>query len=41
MIDSVYVIFSELLHRTDFFPGLGWMMEKKMWQELSPKWPET
>lgn len=31
----------ELLHRTDFFPGLGWMMEKKMWLELSPKWPET
>ncbi|KAJ8311444.1 hypothetical protein KUTeg_010799 [Tegillarca granosa] len=31
----------ELLYRTDFFPGLGWMMEKKTWDELGPKWPET
>ncbi|XP_052786511.1 alpha-1,3-mannosyl-glycoprotein 2-beta-N-acetylglucosaminyltransferase-like isoform X2 [Mya arenaria] len=31
----------ELLHRTDFFPGLGWMFERKLWLELGPKWPDT
>ncbi|XP_064595956.1 alpha-1,3-mannosyl-glycoprotein 2-beta-N-acetylglucosaminyltransferase-like isoform X1 [Liolophura sinensis] len=31
----------ELLYRTDFFPGLGWMMERKTWLELEPKWPVT
>lgn len=29
----------ELLYRTDFFPGLGWMLTKSLWDELSPKWP--
>ncbi|XP_014245534.1 alpha-1,3-mannosyl-glycoprotein 2-beta-N-acetylglucosaminyltransferase-like [Cimex lectularius] len=29
----------ELLHRTDFFPGLGWMLTKEIWAELAPKWP--
>uniref|UniRef100_A0A1I7XVC5 Heat shock protein 70 n=1 Tax=Heterorhabditis bacteriophora TaxID=37862 RepID=A0A1I7XVC5_HETBA len=35
-----------LLYRSDFFPGLGWMMTKfdsnfldKLWDELSPIWP--
>lgn len=28
------------LYRSDFFPGLGWMMTKTLWQELQPKWPE-
>jgi alpha-1,3-mannosyl-glycoprotein beta-1,2-N-acetylglucosaminyltransferase len=27
------------LYRSDFFPGLGWMMTKKLWRELGPKWP--
>jgi len=27
------------LHRTDFFPGLGWMIIKKFWNEIGPKWP--
>lgn len=27
--------------RSDFFPGLGWMMTKNLWQELSAKWPAT
>ena len=27
------------LHLSDFFPGLGWMMTRAMWQELGPKWP--
>ncbi|XP_039976793.1 alpha-1,3-mannosyl-glycoprotein 2-beta-N-acetylglucosaminyltransferase b [Xiphias gladius] len=30
---------AELLYRTDFFPGLGWMLLKEMWDELEPKWP--
>ncbi|CAL8248318.1 unnamed protein product [Lota lota] len=28
-----------LLYRTDFFPGLGWMMLRQLWDELEPKWP--
>lgn len=28
------------LYRSDFFPGLGWMMTQQLWSELSPKWPE-
>lgn len=31
----------ERLFRSDFFPGLGWMMTKKLWEELSPKWPKA
>lgn len=27
------------LLRTDFFPGLGWMLTSKLWQELEPQWP--
>ena len=27
------------LRRTNFFPGLGWMLTKELWTELSPKWP--
>lgn len=30
---------AELLYRTDFFPGLGWMLTKELWSELSVKWP--
>ncbi|KAH9628259.1 hypothetical protein HF086_004169 [Spodoptera exigua] len=29
----------DLLHRTDFFPGLGWVLRKEMWVKLAPKWP--
>lgn len=29
----------ELLYRSDFFPGLGWMMTKKLWLEFGPQWP--
>uniref|UniRef100_A0A7N0T9R5 Alpha-1,3-mannosyl-glycoprotein 2-beta-N-acetylglucosaminyltransferase n=1 Tax=Kalanchoe fedtschenkoi TaxID=63787 RepID=A0A7N0T9R5_KALFE len=28
------------LYRSDFFPGLGWMLTKSTWDELSPKWPK-
>ncbi|CAN6231707.1 unnamed protein product [Urochloa humidicola] len=29
------------LYRSDFFPGLGWMLTKSTWIELSPKWPKA
>ncbi|XP_025083205.1 alpha-1,3-mannosyl-glycoprotein 2-beta-N-acetylglucosaminyltransferase-like isoform X2 [Pomacea canaliculata] len=32
---------AEKLYRTDFFPGLGWMIERKIWMELESKWPQT
>ncbi|XP_028316440.1 alpha-1,3-mannosyl-glycoprotein 2-beta-N-acetylglucosaminyltransferase b [Gouania willdenowi] len=32
---------AQLLYRTDFFPGLGWMLLKEMWDELEPKWPSA
>ncbi|XP_054738847.1 alpha-1,3-mannosyl-glycoprotein 2-beta-N-acetylglucosaminyltransferase [Anastrepha obliqua] len=31
----------EALYRTDFFPGLGWMLTRNLWQELSVKWPKS
>ncbi|KRT83747.1 hypothetical protein AMK59_4564 [Oryctes borbonicus] len=31
----------EQLYRTDFFPGLGWMLTKKLWSELCTKWPKS
>ncbi|XP_034184967.1 alpha-1,3-mannosyl-glycoprotein 2-beta-N-acetylglucosaminyltransferase [Osmia lignaria lignaria] len=32
---------SDILYRTDFFPGLGWMLTRQLWAELSPKWPKS
>eukprot|EP00756_Hemistasia_phaeocysticola_P022129 Hpha_TRINITY_DN15815_c2_g13::TRINITY_DN15815_c2_g13_i1::g.189655::m.189655/K00726/MGAT1; alpha-1,3-mannosyl-glycoprotein beta-1,2-N-acetylglucosaminyltransferase len=29
----------EQVYRTDFFPGLGWMMHRRLWDELSSIWP--
>lgn len=31
----------EALYRSDFFPGLGWMLTRDFWHELSPKWPKA
>ena len=31
----------DLLYRTDFFGGLGWMLTKELWQEIGPKWPKS
>ncbi|KAF6177130.1 hypothetical protein GIB67_005118 [Kingdonia uniflora] len=28
-------------YRSDFFPGLGWMLTNVTWDELSPKWPKA
>lgn len=39
-VDLVDTSKPDLLHRTDFFPGLGWMLTRNMWEELSPKWPQ-
>ncbi|PIN14787.1 N-acetylglucosaminyltransferase I [Handroanthus impetiginosus] len=30
-----------VLYRSDFFPGLGWMLSKSKWDELSTKWPKA
>ncbi|KAL7118422.1 hypothetical protein ACP275_02G000500 [Erythranthe tilingii] len=30
-----------MLYRSDFFPGLGWMLSRSTWDELSPKWPKA
>lgn len=33
---------TSLLYRTDFFPGLGWMLSNDLWtKELGPKWPKS
>ncbi|CAM9760283.1 unnamed protein product [Pylaiella littoralis] len=29
------------LKRTSFFPGLGWLLSRKLFEELRPKWPKT
>ncbi|XP_019851894.1 PREDICTED: alpha-1,3-mannosyl-glycoprotein 2-beta-N-acetylglucosaminyltransferase-like, partial [Amphimedon queenslandica] len=32
---------NDLLYRSDFFPGLGWMLTADLWHELKPKWPSS
>lgn len=39
--NNIDVSSPELLYRTDFFPGLGWMLSKNLWSELSVKWPKA
>jgi len=29
------------LRRTDFFPGLGWLLLRSVWDEIKSKWPQT
>eukprot|EP00873_Tetraselmis_striata_P034777 jgi/Tetstr1/455041/TSEL_041897.t1 len=38
---SQFVANSSQLYRSDFFPGLGWMLTKDLWEELKPKWPRA
>lgn len=38
---SVAYLCADALYRSDFFPGLGWMLTKTTWDELSPKWPKA
>ena len=28
------------LYRSECFPGLGWLLTRRVWEELSPKWPK-
>ncbi|XP_074605714.1 alpha-1,3-mannosyl-glycoprotein 2-beta-N-acetylglucosaminyltransferase-like [Brevipalpus obovatus] len=32
---------ADTLYRSDFFPGLGWMLTKDVWLELQSKWPKA
>ena len=32
---------NDVLYRSDFFPGLGWMLTRSVWNELRPKWPKA
>ncbi|XP_034228483.1 alpha-1,3-mannosyl-glycoprotein 2-beta-N-acetylglucosaminyltransferase isoform X3 [Prunus dulcis] len=36
-----YYKIAQVLYRSDFFPGLGWMLARSTWDELSPKWPKA
>ena len=29
------------IHYSDFFPGLGWILKKSIWEEWAPKWPKA
>ncbi|CAH8498550.1 unnamed protein product [Schistosoma turkestanicum] len=31
----------DLLYRTDFFPGLGWMLLRNFWLEIREGWPDV
>jgi alpha-1,3-mannosyl-glycoprotein beta-1,2-N-acetylglucosaminyltransferase len=33
--------FQALLHRSDFFPGLGWLLTKNVWNEIKTNWPKA
>ena len=35
-----YVSDAKAVVRSDYFPGLGWMINDRMWQEWGPKWPK-
>ena len=37
---KIHVSDERRLYRSDFFPGLGWMLHKALWRELAPKWPD-
>eukprot|EP00927_Polykrikos_kofoidii_P077259 TRINITY_DN74218_c0_g1_i1.p1 TRINITY_DN74218_c0_g1~~TRINITY_DN74218_c0_g1_i1.p1 ORF type:complete len:981 (+),score=106.05 TRINITY_DN74218_c0_g1_i1:74-3016(+) len=28
------------IFRSDFFPGLGWMLLRSFWEEIRPRWPD-
>lgn len=38
---AIYASCPETLHRTDCFPGLGWMITRKDWLALEADWPDT
>lgn len=41
MISSNVFLCEDLLHRSDFFPGLGWLLTKKVWNEIKADWPKA
>ena len=41
LIKAKFVGDSTAVYRSDFFPGLGWMLNRKLWNELGSKWPEA
>ena len=38
---EVFCFVLELIHRSDFFPGLGWMLTRDFWLEIRDKWPKA
>ena len=38
---AAYASDASALYRTDFFPGLGWLVTRRLWEELGPKWPDA
>lgn len=36
-----YASCPDTVHRTDCFPGQGWMMTRAVWMSLEPNWPEA
>ena len=38
---SKFIHDASSIYRSDFFPGLGWMMPRRIWNELEPKWPRA
>ena len=37
----VLCLITAKLYRSDFFPGLGWMLTKDLWMEFQNKWPKA
>jgi alpha-1,3-mannosyl-glycoprotein beta-1,2-N-acetylglucosaminyltransferase len=33
--------YRDVVKQTDFFPGLGWLCTRKLWNKLEPKWPKA
>mmetsp|Transcript_38036 Transcript_38036/g.107451 ORF Transcript_38036/g.107451 Transcript_38036/m.107451 type:complete len:572 (+) Transcript_38036:324-2039(+) len=38
---SQFVMNSSQVYRSDFFPGLGWMLTRELWDELKHEWPRA
>ena len=36
---SPFVKNADVIYRSDFFPGLGWMLTRDFWDEIKNKWP--
>ena len=38
--DSIDPSAIDILYRSDFFPGLGWMLTRKIWNDIGSNWPK-